>query len=64
MVHVKVRNKESFERALRRFNKAFEQSGTLADYKDNQRYEKPTNKRRREKKLASRNMKIWNKGRS
>jgi len=61
MVHIKVRTKESFEKALRRFSKAFEQSGTLADYKDKQRYEKPADKRKREKKLRTRNMKQWNK---
>jgi len=60
MVHIKVRTKESFEKALRRFNKAFEQSGTLATYKENRYYEKPADKRNREKKLKLRNQKQWN----
>ena len=61
MVHIKKRTNENFERMLRRFSKAFEEAGILADYKDKEYYEKPTEKRRRKRKLALRNQKFYNK---
>ena len=51
MTGVRVRDDESFERALRRFNKFCEKSGILSDYKKNQHYEKPSVTRKR--KLAA-----------
>ncbi len=51
MTGVRVRDDESFERALRRFNKFCEKSGILSDYKKHQHYEKPSESRKR--KLAA-----------
>jgi len=48
---VRVRDDESFERALRRFNKFCEKSGVLSDYKKHQHFEKPSATRKR--KLAA-----------
>ena len=42
-----MRDDESFERALRRFNKFCEKSGVLSDYKKHQHYEKPSETRKR-----------------
>ncbi len=42
MTGVRVREDESFERALRRFNKFCEKAGILSDYKKNQHFEKPS----------------------
>ncbi len=51
MTGVRVRDDESFERALRRFNKFCEKSGVLSDYKKHQHFEKPSETRKR--KLAA-----------
>lgn len=51
MTGVRVRDDESFERALRRFNKFCEKSGILSDYKKHQHFEKPSETRKR--KLAA-----------
>ncbi|MCD6249880.1 MAG: 30S ribosomal protein S21 [candidate division Zixibacteria bacterium] len=51
MTGVRVRDDESFERALRRFNKFCEKSGVLSDYKKHQHFEKPSATRKR--KLAA-----------
>ena len=51
MTGVRVRDDESFERALRRFNKFCEKSGILSDYKKHQHYEKPSEMKKR--KLAA-----------
>jgi small subunit ribosomal protein S21 len=48
---VKVRDDESFERALRRFNKFCEKAGILTDIKKHQHFEKPSEARKR--KLAA-----------
>jgi small subunit ribosomal protein S21 len=47
MTGVKVRDKESFEGALRRFNKKCIQSGLLKEIKKHQFFEKPSVKRKR-----------------
>ncbi len=47
MTGVIVRPGESFEKALRRFTKTCEKSGILSDAKKNQRYEKPSEERKR-----------------
>jgi small subunit ribosomal protein S21 len=44
---VKVRDDESFERALRRFNKFCEKAGILTDIKKHQHFEKPSEARKR-----------------
>jgi small subunit ribosomal protein S21 len=44
---VKVRDDESFEKALRRFNKFCEKAGILSDFKKHQHYEKPSETRKR-----------------
>ncbi len=51
MTGVKVRDDESFERALRRFNKFCEKAGILTDIKKHQHFEKPSEARKR--KLAA-----------
>lgn len=48
---VRIRDDESFERALRRFNKFCEKAGILSDIKKHQHYEKPSEARKR--KLAA-----------
>lgn len=47
MTGVKVRDDESFERALRRFNKFCEKAGILSDIKKHQHFEKPSEARKR-----------------
>jgi len=47
MTGVKVRDKESFEIALRRFNKKCVQAGLLREIKKHQFFEKPSVKRKR-----------------
>ena len=51
MTGVKVRDDESFEKALRRFNKFCEKTGILSDIKKRQHFEKPSETRKR--KLAA-----------
>lgn len=51
MTGVKVRDDESFEKALRRFNKFCEKTGVLSDIKKRQHYEKPSEAKKR--KLAA-----------
>jgi len=46
-VTVWIRYDEPFEKALRRFNRLFEKSGTLKDIKKRRHYEKPSEKRNR-----------------
>jgi small subunit ribosomal protein S21 len=54
MTGVVVRPGESFEKALRRFTKTCEKSGILSDVKKNQRYEKPSEERKRKRNAAIR----------
>jgi small subunit ribosomal protein S21 len=51
---VKVREDESFERALRRFNKFCEKTGILTDIKKHQHFEKPSDARKRKLAAAKR----------
>jgi small subunit ribosomal protein S21 len=44
---VKVKNNESFDMALRRFKRACEKAGVLADVRKHEFYEKPTWVRKR-----------------
>ena len=41
MITIKVRDNEPFEKAFKRFTKACEKSGLMADIKRHQHYEKP-----------------------
>jgi small subunit ribosomal protein S21 len=54
MTNVIVRDTESFEKALRRFNKSCEKSGILADIKKHQHFEKPSERRKRKMAAARR----------
>lgn len=56
MINVKVRDNESFERALKRFTKACEKSGLMAEIKKHQHYEKPSERRKRKENAARRKM--------
>lgn len=48
-------NKEALENLIRRFNRKVQQSGVLADAKQNQRFEKPISKTERRQKAILRN---------
>lgn len=52
MSWVKAKPGESFESLIRRFRKAVERSGVLADYRKNEFYEKPSVKRKRKQAAA------------
>lgn len=54
MTGVKVRDDESFEKALRRFNKFCEKTGILTDIKKHQHYEKPSETKKRKLAVAKR----------
>ncbi|MCH9032190.1 MAG: 30S ribosomal protein S21 [candidate division Zixibacteria bacterium] len=51
---VRVRDDESFERALRRFNKFCEKIGIISDFKKNMRFEKPSERKKRKLNAARR----------
>jgi len=57
---VKVGDHESFETALKRFNRKIQQDGILAEARRREHYEKPSVKRKR--KEAARRRKVANKG--
>lgn len=54
MTGVRVRDDESFEKALRRFNKFCEKAGILSDFKKHQHYEKPSETKKRKMAAARR----------
>lgn len=54
MIHVKVRDNEPFEKALKRFTKACEKSGLMSDIKKHQHFEKPSERRKRKENSARR----------
>ncbi|MBN4056948.1 30S ribosomal protein S21 [bacterium AH-315-J21] len=54
MTGVRVRDDESFEKALRRFNKFCEKTGLLSDMKKHSRFEKPSDRRKRKLNAAKR----------
>ena len=60
MTEVKPRPGESIEALLSRFKKAVENSGILTDYRKNERYEKPSVKRKK-KQIAARKRRLKNK---
>ena len=52
MTVVKVKTNEPFDVALRRFKRACEKAGTLAEVRNREFYEKPTTIRKRKKAAA------------
>ncbi len=46
MTKIKVRNGESLEQALRRFNREVLKSGVLQELRDRERYQKPSELKR------------------
>jgi small subunit ribosomal protein S21 len=55
MTKIKVRNGESLEQALRRFNREVLKAGILQELKDREHYKKPSDlKRQKNKDLARR----------
>ncbi len=52
MPNVKVKPNEPFDVALRRFKRACEKAGILAEVRDREGYEKPTTVRKRKKAAA------------
>ena len=54
MAKVTVREDESLDAALRRFRKRLERTGVLRDARRHERYEKPSDKRRRERARSQR----------
>ena len=52
MPRVEVRDDENLEKALRRFKRLLEREGTLKVLKQRKHYEKPSERRRREKRQA------------
>jgi small subunit ribosomal protein S21 len=47
MIHVKVKDNEPFDKAFKRFTKACEKAGLIANIKKNQYYEKPSEAKKR-----------------
>jgi len=56
MPAVRIRENESFEKALRRFTKSCEKSGLMSDIRKHQQYEKPSEVRRRKANAARRKL--------
>ena len=54
MTGVKVKDDESFEKALRRFNKFCEKTGIITDIKKHQHFEKPSDEKKRKLAAAKR----------
>jgi small subunit ribosomal protein S21 len=54
MTKIKVRNGESLEQALRRFNREVQKSGILDEIKLRERFQKPSELRRLQKKERAR----------
>ena len=55
LAEVRVGENESFESALRRFNKKIQQSGILAEARRREHYEKPSVKRKRKEAKRKKN---------
>ncbi len=54
---IKVRPRDNIDRIIKRFIKKTKKLGILDEVKDRQRYTKPSDKKRRAKKLAERRRK-------
>jgi len=61
MTKVKVRNNESLEQALRRFNRAVLRAGILKELRYRQRYKKPSEIKTEKKKEKARKIYLENK---
>ena len=57
MVEVQIKEKESFERALRRFKKMWERAGILREVRTRSFYEKPSDAKREARKKTTRRIK-------
>lgn len=60
MSEIKINDHESFETALKRFNRKIQQDGILAEARRREHFEKPSVKRKR--KEAARRRKITRRG--
>lgn len=49
LIYVTVQPNESIDSALKRFNQKLQQSGVLRELKEHAHYEKPSEKRRRQR---------------
>ncbi|HRZ86146.1 MAG TPA: 30S ribosomal protein S21 [Candidatus Paceibacterota bacterium] len=58
MAFIKVGEKESLERAIKRFKKKVEDEGIMQAYRDKQCYRKPSYIRREKRKEAARKYKL------
>lgn len=56
MLGVRVRDNESFEKALRRFNKTCMKEGILSEIRKRQHFEKPSERRKRKINSAKRKL--------
>ena len=56
MPGVRVKEGESFERALRRFKKRCEKAGVLSDLRKHQHFEKPSERKKRKQSAARRKL--------
>ncbi|MDP8205643.1 MAG: 30S ribosomal protein S21 [Candidatus Electryonea clarkiae] len=56
MPYIKIREGESFDRAFKRFTKACEKAGLMAEIRKHQRYEKPSEARKRKSNIARRKL--------
>jgi len=54
--YVKVRESEPFEKAFKRFQKSCEKAGLMAEIRKHQRYEKPSEARKRKSNIARRKL--------
>ena len=54
MTEVRVGDNESFESALRRFNKKVQQDGVLSELRRKEHYEKPSIKRKKKEAIKRR----------
>lgn len=52
MISIKIKSTEPFERAMKRFTRACQKSGLMAELRKNEYYEKPSEQRKRLKKEA------------
>ncbi len=63
MTKIKVRHGESLEQALRRFNKEVLKDGILQEFKDRERYVKPSEIKRQKQKELARKIRVESKRR-
>lgn len=61
MTRIKVRNGESLEQALRRFNREVQRAGILQEVRDREHYRKPSELKREKNKELARKIYLENK---